>query len=175
MKLVFPCEEYQEKAEAFIQEFYAYHSEIAGSGGLQKYLKNSTYQDWLKRLIKEMDLANVRPGRAPSLTYFFVREEDDEIVGMVNIRLALNEALRKEGGHIGYSIRPTERRKHYGTQMLEAALKACDVLCIREVILTCDKSNVASAGVIKNCGGRLEAEFYSEANEEMIQRYVIAR
>ncbi len=175
MKLVFPCIEYKEKAEAFIHELYEHNSEIAGSGGLHKHLRNSSYEAWLKRVIADMDIANVRPGRVPSLTYFYVREEDDEVIGMINIRLALNDLLRQEGGHIGYSIRPTERRKHYGTQMLEAALKVCDVLGIHEVVLTCDKSNVASAGVIKNCGGVLEAEFYSDGLQEEIQRYVITR
>ncbi len=175
MKLVFPCMEYKEKAEACIHEFYQHNSEIAGSGGLHKHLKNSSYEAWLKRVIADMDIANVKPGKVPALTYFFVREEDDEIVGMINIRLAVNDLLRKEGGHIGYSIRPTERRKHYGTQMLNAALKVCDVLSIDEVILTCDKSNIASAGVIKNCGGTLEAEFYSSEHQEVIQRYVITR
>ncbi len=167
--------EYKEKAAAFIREFYDHHSDIAGSGGLQKYLKNSSYEEWLKRVISDLDIANLKSGKVPAITYFYVREADDEVVGMINIRLAVNELLRKEGGHIGYCIRPTERRKHYGTQMLEAGLKVCDAVNIRGVILTCDKSNVASAGVIKNCGGILEAEFYSQALEEEIQRYVIRR
>ena len=109
------------------------------------------------------------------MTYFYVREEDDRIIGMINIRLALNDFLRKEGGHIGYCIRPTERRKHYATDMLKEALNVCDVVGINEVLLTCDKINVASANVIKNCGGELEAEFYSDTFQEEIQRYVIKR
>lgn len=88
---------------------------------------------------------------------------------MVNIRLALNDFLKKEGGHIGYCIRPTERRKHYATDMLSAALKVCDMVGISEVIVTCDKENPASAGVIKKCGGELEAELYSETFSETIQ------
>ena len=94
---------------------------------------------------------------------------------MINIRLSLNDILRKEGGHIGYCIRPTERRKHYAANMLNDALKVYDTLGIHEVIISCDKSNIASAGVIKKCGGELEAEFYSETFKEVIQRYVIER
>lgn len=104
---------------------------------------------------------------------YYVREEDDRIVGMINIRLATSDAVRTEVGHMGYSIRPTERRKHYGTQMLKEALEFCKPLRLNEVVLTCDKTNPASAGVIKNCGGVLEAEFYSEMFDEVIQRYVI--
>ncbi len=175
MKLVFPCIEYKEKATAFIREFYEHHSDIAGSGGLQKYLKNSSYEEWLKRVISDLDIANIKSGKVPAITYFFVREEDDEIIGMINIRLAMNELLRKESGHIGYCVRPTERRERYGTQMLEMGLRVCDAINIREVILTCDKTNVASAGVIKNCGGVLEAEHYSDTSQTDIQRYVIKR
>lgn len=49
--------------------------------------------------------------KVPAETYFLVRENDNKIVGMINIRLTLNENLKKFGSHIGYSIRPTERKK----------------------------------------------------------------
>ena len=173
MKLVFPNIQYKEKAIAYIREFYEHNSEINGSGALDRYLKESTYEQWLAKVQADMDIANIKPPKVPALTYFYVREEDEKIVGTVNIRLALNDFLRKEGGHIGYSIRPTERRKHYGTELLREALKVCDTIGIRQVIMTCDKSNQASAGVIKNCNGKLQAEFYSEHYGEMIQRYVI--
>ena len=104
-----------------------------------------------------------------------MREEDDKIIGMINIRLALNDFLKKEGGHIGYCIRPTERRKHYATYMLNSALKVYDTLGIKEVILTCDKLNVASSNVIKKCKGELAEEFYSDTFNEDIQKYIIKR
>lgn len=175
MKLVFPTIEYKEKAIEFINEFYKYGSEINGSGSLDRYLKESTYEAWLAKVLADVDIANIEKPRVPALTYFYVREEDDKIVGMINIRLALNDFLRTEGGHIGYGIRPTERRKHYATEMLKAALRVCDTMSISEVLLSCDRENPASAGVIKNCGGELEAEFYSETFQETIQRYVIRR
>ncbi len=175
MKFVFPDISRKEAAIQFINEFYAYHSEINGSGSLDKYLKKSTYEEWLKKVIADMDIANISPSKVPSLTYFYVRQEDDKIVGMINLRLALNDFLRKEGGNIGYCIRPTERRKHYGSNMLKDALKVYDTLGISEVIISCDKSNIASANVIKNCGGELEAEFYSETYKEVIQKYMIRK
>ena len=175
MRLVFPTFEYKEKAVQFINEFYEYDSEINGSGGLDRYLKESTYEEWLKKVLADIDIANVLQSRVPALTYFYIREEDDKILGMINMRLALNEFLKREGGHIGYCIRPTERRKHYATDMLNDALKVFDTLGIKEIILTCDKSNIASAGVIKNCNGELVAEFYSDTFKEEIQKYVIRR
>lgn len=173
MKFVFPCKEYEQKAIEFIQEFYDYSSDINGTGGLDGYLKEKTYSDWLLKVLADIDIANIPEGRVPAYTYFYVREEDDKIIGMINIRLALNDFLRKEGGHIGYSIRPAERKMGYGTKMLREALAICKTIGLGDIIVTCDKINIASARVIKNCGGLLEAEFYSETFNEVIQRYRI--
>ena len=173
MKFVLPCKKHEKKATEFINEFYEYSSEINGTGALDVFLKDSTYSDWLAKVIKDLDVANIPEGRVPAYTYFYVREDDDKIVGMINIRLALNEFLRKEGGHIGYCIRPTERRKGYGTRMLREALAFCKTIGLCDIIISCDKDNSASAGVIKNCGGILEAEFQSETYDEVIQKYRI--
>ncbi|MBQ4219796.1 MAG: hypothetical protein II666_09625, partial [Butyrivibrio sp.] len=59
MRLVFPRIEHKEKAIDYINEFYEYGSEINGSGGLDYCLKESTYEDWLDGLIKEIDIANI--------------------------------------------------------------------------------------------------------------------
>ena len=175
MRLVFPNMDYKYKAIEYIEEFYQYGSEINGSGSLDRFLKESTYEAWLKKILSDMDVANLPENKVPSLTYFFIREEDEKIVGMINLRLALNDFLRTEGGHIGYSIRPTERRRHYATEMLSEALRVYDVIGIKEVLVSCDKNNPASAGVIKNCGGVLRHEFYSDTYDEILQMYVIKR
>ena len=175
MKLVFPDITYKDRAIGYIREFYEYGSQINGSGSLDRFLRESTYEEWLKKIKGDLDIANLPASKVPALTYFYVREEDDRIVGMVNIRLALNDYLQSEGGHIGYSIRPSERRRHYATKMLQDALKVCDRIGIEEVLVSCDKDNEASAGVIKNCGGILREETYSERDEKTVQMYVIRR
>jgi len=174
MKFVFPNEQYEQKARAYIQEFVEDGSDTNGAGGLNRYLEDSTYAAWLAKIRNDIDLANTPEGRAPGYTYFYVRESDNEIVGMINIRLALaNDFLREQGGHIGYSIRPTQRRRGYATRMLREALAFCRTIGLHDFILTCNKSNPASAGVIENCGGVLEAEFYSEFYQDVLQRYRI--
>ena len=173
MKFVFPNKEYEQKAVEFIQEFHEYHSPINGTGGLDRFLENATYQDWLLKIEADRDIANILENRVPAYTYFYIREDDDRIIGMINIRLALNDFLRKEGGHIGYCIRPTERRKGYGSRMLMEALMFLKPIGLTNIILTCGKENIASACVIKNCGGILEDEFYSNTFNEVIQRYRI--
>ncbi len=173
MKMVFPSMAYKSKAIEYINEFYTYGSEINGSGSLDKYLRESTYEEWLKKIFGDIDIANIPEGKVPGLTYFYVRESDDKIVGMVNIRLALNDFLEREGGHIGYSVRPTERKKYYATSMLKDALLVCRTIGIKNVIVTCDKANIGSSTVIKNCNGELDAEFFSDTYGEVIQRYII--
>ena len=59
--------------------------------------------------------------------------------------------------------------------MLEETLNFCGSIGLTELVLTCDRSNIASARVIQRCGGKLEAEFYSETFREIIQRYRILR
>ncbi|GHU38568.1 acetyltransferase [Clostridia bacterium] len=173
MKFVFPCKEYEAKAIEFIKEFYDHSSPINGTGGLDGFLKKSTYSEWLVKVTKDLDIANTPTEKVPSYTYFFVNDEDDRIVGMINIRLALNDFLRKEGGHVGYCIRPTERRKGYATQMLRETLSFLKPIGLCDIIVACDKENKASSGTIINCGGVLEEEFFSEFYNEIIQRYRI--
>ena len=175
MRFVFPTIDYKDKAIEYINEFYEFNSEINGSGSLDMFLKESTYEKWLEKLVYAMDIANMQENKVPDLTYFYVRESDDKIVGMINIRLALNDFLRKEGGHIGYAVRPTERRKGFGTDMLAEGIKVCERMGIHEVLVSCDKENIASSGVIKNCGGVLKDEFYSQTYDEILQMYIIKR
>lgn len=99
-----PGPAHREQAWEYIEEFLACGSNINGAGGLQKYLED--YPGWLDRL--EVARRQVPTEEAlPAETFFLVREGDGKIVGMANIRLALNESQRRHGGHIGYSIRPT--------------------------------------------------------------------
>lgn len=108
LKHVKPSKEYEQEALEYINEFYEYNSDINGTGGLQRYLDN--YDGWLEKL--EEDRTRIpNEEKVPAETYFLVRENDNKIVGMINIRLTLNENLKKFGGHIGYSIRPQKEKK----------------------------------------------------------------
>ncbi len=57
--------------------------------------------------------------------------------------------------------------------MLRGALAFCGRIGLRDILVTCDKVNLGSAGVIKNCGGVLEEEFFSETFNTVVQRYRI--
>ena len=93
---------------------------------------------------------------------------------MINIRLSLNERLKKYGGHIGYSIRPTERRKGYNKINLYLALEVCKEHGIKEVLLDCDKSNLGSAKTMQALGGKLVKEYFDdEFSNCIVQDYII--
>jgi uncharacterized protein len=173
LRLVCPTPEYEARAREFIEEFARFSSELNGTGGLAPFLEKNDYEGWLRKLAADLDLANIPEGRVPAITYFYVRERDGRVVGMVNIRLEDNGFIRNEAGHVGYCIRPTERRKHYASQLLADALEVCRRMRIERVVVTCDRENVASAKTIESCGGVPEAELWSETFRETIRRYVI--
>lgn len=107
----------------------------------------------------------------PDSTYFCLDTERNLFVGAVNIRHYLNDNLLFTGGHIGDGIRPSERQKGFGTQMVGLALEKCKELGIERVLIVCDKTNTASAKTILNNGGVLENEV--EAYGNTYQRYWI--
>ena len=169
-KYVEPTLEHEQEALDFINEFYEYNSDINGTGGLQRFLNN--YPDWLKKLEEDRNrIPNEE--KVPAVTYFLVRESDNRIVGMINIRLALNERLRKFAGHIGFCIRPTERRKGYNKINLYLGLKVCQQHNIKEVLMDCDKDNLGSAKTMLALGGVMVKEYFDdEIAKCLVQDYV---
>ena len=88
-----------------------------------------------------------------------------------NIRHRLNDALLRSGGHVGDGIRPSERGKGLGTELVRLALEECQKLGIRRVLMVCSRENPASARTIQKNGGILENELPVDGVIE--QRYWI--
>ena len=171
LKLEIPSLERKNDAISYIEEFLEYNSEINGVGGLHRYLDN--YEGWLIKL-EEDYVRTPNEEKVPARTYFLVRESDNKIVGMINIRLTLNERLKKLGGHIGYSIRPTERRKGYNKINLYLGLMVCQNYGIKEVFMDCDKDNPASARTMLALGAKLVREWYEDKEyNTIIQDYIL--
>lgn len=161
-----PSLERKEDAIEYIKEHLEYNSRINGSGGLDRYLDD--YEGWLEHLENSKKPTE---DRVPGLTYFLVRDNDKKIIGMVNIRLYLNESLKREGGHIGYGIRPSERRKGYNKINLYRALEVCEEQGIEEVVLDCNKENLGSSRTMIALGGIKQYEKIHDG--ELIERYAI--
>ena len=165
-----PGIERKDDAIEYINEFLECGSEINGVGSLDRYIED--YEGWLQKL--EID-RTMEPNeqKVPADTYFLVRENDNRIVGMINIRHCLNENLKQVGGHIGYSIRPSERRKGYNKVNLYLGLIRCQELGIKEVLMDCDKDNLGSAKTMLALGGVMVKEYFDdEIAKCLVQDYV---
>lgn len=88
---------------------------------------------------------------------FYVGVVDGQVVGRISIRFQLNDFLAKVGGHIGYGVRPSQRRKGYATRMLELALPIARQHGVDRALLTTDLDNAGSRKVIERCGGVFES------------------
>jgi predicted acetyltransferase len=112
------------------------------------------WSDYLALLERERGGPDLPADRVPAT--FLVAEVDGALVGRVSIRHELNEHLEREGGHIGYCVRPAFRRRGHATEILRQALIVSRAVGVREALVTCDEGNVASMIVIERLGGRLE-------------------
>ena len=151
--LVKPDLSYADEIIKYKEESLAESPIINGSAGLDRL---SSIEIWFEELKKRSCEDTVPKGLVPSSTYLAVREKDNYIVGMIDIRHYLNEYLTQVGGHIGYGVRKTERNKGYAKQMLKLALEKCKELKIKKVLITCDEDNIASEKVILSANAKLE-------------------
>ena len=151
--LVKPDLSYADEIIKYKEESLAESPIINGSAGLDRF---SSIEIWFEELKKRSCEDTVPKGLVPSSTYLGVREKDNYIVGMIDIRHYLNEYLTQVGGHIGYGVRKTERNKGYAKQMLKLALEKCKELKIKKVLITCDEDNIASEKVILSANAKFE-------------------
>ena len=170
MKLIEPTKEYCRQIKEYRREFIDCGGPMAGRDWLKRM---EDPEEWVEycRLAKEPE--NVPEGRVPATQYIFVREEDDKIVGTLNIRHYLNDYLAKFGGHIGYTVAPGERRKGYAALMLKTALPECRKLGIKRALITCADNNVGSRKTILANGGVYESTVYEPDEKVNLERYWI--
>ena len=167
LRLVPPSMALKEEIVSYRAECIAAKSAMDGTGGLASA---QTFSEYLAAVQAGAREETVRPGHVPATTLCALRPADGRVVGFANVRHRLNRALAERGGHIGYSVRPSERRKGYAKQILRQALEVCRALGIPRALVTCAKDNIASAHPILACGGVLEDE-RPGADGFVIQRY----
>ena len=169
-----PSLERKDEIIEYLDEFVKYNSNINGTGSLDKIYDGYTFEEALERCLNMKNEEYAKSiNRVPGKTFLLIRKNDNKIVGTINIRWNLSEKMLKFGGHIGYGIRPTERRKGYNKIQLYLVLLEAQKLNLDKVMLDCSVDNLGSDKTIKALGGILERCELDEADNTMTNVYWI--
>ena len=168
LTLVRPAPAHAGQVMAFRTELLRNGDSFDGCAGLEEV---ETYEKWL-----DFEGRMREKGYVPAEVYLAVRRSDGLLAGIGDYRHPLSEFLLQYGGNIGYSIRPSLRRRGYASELLGLLLGACRAAGEERVLVTCDKENEASRRVIRKNGGVLENEVADTpalGRSGVIQRYWI--
>jgi predicted acetyltransferase len=152
-------------------EFFAMAEEFSASGDDKLKSAAEDFDAYLEHLAIFARGINLPPNRVTQTTFWLAR--GDRIFGESNLRPHLNDSLRIEGGNIGYAIRPSERRKGYGTLILKLTLEKAKNRGLNRVLVTCDTDNIGSAKIIEKNGGVPEGQAISPTSGKQISQYWI--
>ncbi len=166
-----PIKKYESEAKDFKQEFFD-HGEFVINGS-ELLDRIDSYDEWLKSVTDNTSPDTVNPSWVVTDTYFAF-DDNDRIVGIIDLRHELNDFL-KDFGNSGYSVRPSERRKGYATQMLGLILKRAGEAGLSRLQLGVERSNEPSIKTITKNGGRYERSFTFEGEEADIYMIDIDR
>jgi predicted acetyltransferase len=165
--LTTPSEKYKDSYIQGIKELQA--------EGRQMYVNvrriSKDFAGHIQSLLDYADSAKLRPGYVPSSDFWLI--DGDEWIGRLSLRHKLNDSLLKVGGHIGYEIRPSKRRRGYGKQILRLGLEKAREAGLHRVLVTCDEDNIGSKKIIEANGGQLENVVEVEGEPARKLRYWI--
>ena len=168
--LTLPHEHYCEQITEFRREYLEAGSSMDGCGALRR---TADPAEFIRACRDDPAMETLRPGRVMATLFLCVRRSDNKLLGMIQIRHYFNEYLEKYAGHIGYSIRPGERRKGYATEMLRLALPFCRELGLKKVLISCEPWNIGSEKTILHNGGVYESTVYLPDEDIYLKRHWI--
>lgn len=168
--LIRPSGAYATQIAAYRQEFLDAGDSMDGMGPLRRMEDPEAY---IKVCADYEDPKKVPPHLVPATQFLFIRKRDNRLVGTLQVRHRFNDYLEKYGGHIGYSVRPSERRKGYAREMLKAALPFCREIGLDKVLITCIDGNIGSEKTILANGGIYESTVHEPNNNEDLKRFWI--
>lgn len=168
--LVRPAPELKEQALSYRREHFQHGEEIIY--GSELFDKTESYEEWLSNVTRNTDPKTVNENWMVTDTFFAVRKSDEKIIGIIDLRHTLNEFL-KDLGNCGYSVRPSERKKGYATEMLRQLLETAKDAGMKELHLSVEQDNTASIKVIQKNGGLYERSFTYEGETADVYRIAL--
>lgn len=168
--LIRPKIEYGTQIMEYRQEFLDSGDSMDGCGPLRRFYDPAEY---LKVCADYENPETVPENLVQATQFLFVRIDDNKLVGMIQIRHYFNDYLEKYAGHIGYSVRPTERRKGYSKEMLKMALPYCREIGLDKVLISCIDGNVGSEKTILANGGVYESTVHEPNSNKDLKRFWI--
>lgn len=168
--LLRPTAAYAKQIAAYRQEFLEAGSSMDGCGPLRRYEDMDAYI----QVCREKENPETVPEHlVPATQFLFVRKDDNALIGMIQVRHFFNEFLEKYAGNIGYSIRPSQRRKGYAKEMLRMALPFCREIGLTKVLIACIDGNIGSEKTILANGGVYESTVYEPTGDRDLKRFWI--
>ena len=168
--LIRPTSEYASQLAEYRQEFLDADSSMDGCGPLRRFENPEEYI----QVCKDYEDPETVPSHlVPATQFLFVRKSDNKLVGMIQVRHRFNDFLEKYAGHIGYSVRPSERCKGYAKEMLKMTLPFCQEIGIGKVLIACIDGNIGSEKTILANGGVYESTVYEPTGDRYLKRFWI--
>lgn len=167
IRLVKPTPELKGKALEYRQEHFDVGERIIN--GSELFDRIVSYDEWLEKVTANAKAETVDPDWVLTDTFFAVRASDEKIVGIADLRYQLNDFLR-DLGNCGYSVRPSERRKGYASEILRRICAAAKEHGMRQLQLSVEKDNAASIKTIGKNGGIYCRSFIFEGEEAYVYR-----
>jgi len=165
-----PTAKYADQIKEYRREFLDVGEKMYGSGALRKLEDPLAFiQKCQEREFPE----NLPDGHVPATQFMLVRKSDGKVLGMLQVRHYLNDRLAKFSGNIGYSVRPSERRKGYAKEMLKMSLPYCREIGLDKVLITCVDGNIGSEKTILANGGVYEYTIHEPGKNVDLKRFWI--
>lgn len=168
--LIRPNEKYADQISEYRQEFLDNGDSMDGCGPIRRIEDPNEYINICKQY---EDPKTVPEHLVVATQFFMIRKSDDKLIGMIQVRHYFNEYLEKYAGHIGYSVRPSERRKGYAKKMLKMALPFCKEIGLEKVLISCIDGNIASEKTILANGGVYESTVHEPGGNRDLKRFWI--
>lgn len=168
--LIRPTIEYSVQIMQYRQEFLDFGDFMDGCGPLRRFDNSLEYL----KICKDYENPETVPKNlVPATQFICIRKSDNKLVGMIQVRHYFNEYLEKYAGHIGYSVRPSERRKGYAKEMLKMALPFCREVGLDKIMISCVEGNIGSEKTILANGGVYEYTVHEPNNDKYLKRFWI--